>query len=78
MDAANPLLPATYDLVWSGLGVIALGLAVWAVLSLSRHARVLPSVVVAVWAVVILLVPVLGPLAWILAGRRARGEVAHS
>ncbi len=78
MDAANPLLPATSDLVWSGLAVVALGLAVWAVLSLSRRARDLSSAVVAVWAVVILLVPVLGPLAWILAGRRARGDVARS
>lgn len=78
MDAVNPLLPATSDLVWSGVAVIALGLAILAVVSLSRRARDLSSAAVAVWALVILLVPVCGPLIWILAGRRARGAIARS
>ncbi len=67
----NPLIPAAYDLVWSGLAVVAFGLAVWGIVSLSRRARQLSSTLVLVWALVILLVPVLGPVSWLAAGRRA-------
>ncbi len=67
----NPLMPAAYDLVWSGLAVVAFGLAVWGIVSLSRSAARLSSTMVLVWALVILLVPVLGPVAWLAAGRRA-------
>ncbi|KTR96678.1 hypothetical protein NS220_00830 [Microbacterium testaceum] len=71
MDAVNPLIPTAYDLVWSGLAVVAFGLAVWGIVSLSRSARRLSSTVVLIWALVILLVPVLGPVSWLFAGRRA-------
>ncbi len=67
----NPLMPAAYDLVWSAVALVAFGLVVWAVVSLSRRARHLPSRVVLTWALVIVVVPVLGPVAWLAAGRRA-------
>jgi len=67
----NPLMPAGYDLVWSGAAVVVFGLAVWGIVSLSRSARRLSSTMVLVWALVILLVPVLGPVSWLFAGRRA-------
>ncbi len=67
----NPLMPAAYDLVWSAVALVAFGLVVWAVVSLSRRARPLPSRVVLTWALVIVVVPVLGPVAWLAAGRRA-------
>ncbi|WZH36327.1 MAG: PLDc N-terminal domain-containing protein [Microbacterium enclense] len=78
MDAVNPLIPTAYDLVWSGLVIVALGLAVWAIVSLSRAAPRLTSGSVLVWVVVILFVPVLGALAWLAAGRRAGGEVSRT
>jgi len=72
MDAVNPLMPAPYDLVWSAVALVAFGFAVSAIGSLSRHARHLPSTVVLMWALVISVVPVLGPVSWLAAGRRAR------
>ncbi|WP_295854188.1 PLD nuclease N-terminal domain-containing protein [uncultured Microbacterium sp.] len=71
MDAVNPLMPAAYDLVWSAVALVAFGLVVWAIVSLSRRARPLPSRVVLMWALVIVVVPILGPVAWLAAGRRA-------
>ena len=71
MDAVNPLVPATSDLVWSGGAVVALGLAIWGLVSLSRAAGSASSLAVALWAALILLVPVLGPVAWLTAGRRS-------
>ncbi|SDO78929.1 Phospholipase_D-nuclease N-terminal [Microbacterium sp. ru370.1] len=62
---------AAYDLVWSSVTVVAFGLAVWGIVSLSRGASRLSSATALVWALVILLVPVLGPVSWLLAGRRA-------
>ncbi|MDQ1113863.1 hypothetical protein QE418_003311 [Microbacterium testaceum] len=67
----NPLMPAAHDPVWSALAIVAFGLAVWAIVSLSRHPRHLPSTVVLIWALVIVVVPVLGPESWLAAGRRA-------
>ncbi|WP_156371747.1 hypothetical protein [Microbacterium sp. Leaf203] len=43
MDAVDPLMPAAYDLVWSAVALVAFGLAGWAIVSLSRRARHLPS-----------------------------------
>jgi len=67
----KPLMPAAYDLVWSAVSLVAFGLAVWAMVSLSRRARHLSPTVVLVWALVIVVVPVLGPVSWLAAGRRA-------
>ena len=72
----NPLMPAPYDLVWSTAALVAFSLAVWAIVSLSRRARHLPPTVVLTWALVIVVVPVLGPVSWLAAGRRA--EVSRS
>ncbi|WP_279366916.1 PLD nuclease N-terminal domain-containing protein [Microbacterium testaceum] len=72
MDAVNPLMTAAYDLVWSAVALVAFGLAAWAIVSLSRRARHLPSTGVLTWALVIVMVPVLGPVSWMAAGRRAR------
>lgn len=74
----NPLVPAAYDIGWAVVALVAFALAVWAIVSLSRGAARLPSLTVVLWAVVILLVPVLGPVAWLAAGRRAGRGVARS
>ncbi|MCM3697541.1 PLDc N-terminal domain-containing protein [Microbacterium oleivorans] len=67
----NPLLPSLYDVVWSLVALIVIGLAVVALVSLARSARGLTSVQALAWAIVILFVPVLGPVAWLAVGRRA-------
>jgi len=78
MHAADPLVPATYDLIWSGLVVVSLGLAVWAMVSLARRAGGLSVPIVLVWALVILLAPILGPIAWLAAGRRAGRHLSRT
>lgn len=74
----NPLVPAVSDLLWSGLAVVAVALAVWALVSLAGRAARLSSSAVLLWVLVILLAPVLGPVAWLVAGRRAGSELTRT
>ncbi|QKJ19085.1 PLD nuclease N-terminal domain-containing protein [Microbacterium hominis] len=69
-DAANPLIPAAYDLVWSGVAVLALALAVLSLVSIARSARALTPVPALGWTLLAIFVPVAGPLAWLVIGRR--------
>ena len=71
MDTVNPLLPAGYDIVWSVVALVAAVLAIVALVSLMRSARRLTATQALVWVLVVLLVPVAGPLAWLAVGRRA-------
>lgn len=68
---SSPLLPTAYDLVWSLVLLCYLGLVVGALISLGRSARRLGPAISLVWALVILLLPLLGPATWFLAGRRS-------
>lgn len=72
--SANPLLPASYDLLWAIAFVAVVGLGVAAFVGISRRARSTPLAVSLVWIALVLLVPVLGPLAWFVVGRRMMGE----
>ena len=66
----NPLVPAWYDLVWSGIAFALLALTVCAFVSFFRTP--LDSRLQALgWALFILLVPVVGPVAWFALGRPA-------
>ena len=67
----NPLFPAGYDVVWSVVAVVIIGLAIVAIVSLSRGARRLTAVQALIWVLVVLFVPVLGPVALLAVGRRA-------
>ncbi|KTR09350.1 PLDc N-terminal domain-containing protein [Curtobacterium luteum] len=75
METSNPLVPATYDLVWSVVAVITVALAVVASVSLSRAARRLSPWLAFAWAALIVLVPVLGAVAWLGVGRRTEPGV---
>lgn len=66
----NPLLPAGYDFVWSVVMVAIVVLMVVALVSLMRLAKSITPGVGLVWALVVLLLPVVGPLAWLGIGRR--------
>lgn len=66
----NPLLPAGYDIVWSVVMVAIVVLMVVALVSLMRLAKSITPGVGLVWALVVLLLPVVGPLAWLGIGRR--------
>ncbi|MFV0286306.1 MAG: PLD nuclease N-terminal domain-containing protein [Demequina sp.] len=66
----NPLIPTTYDVVWPVLAAAVLVVTISAAVSVVRHQRVLSSLATAVWLLVILCAPLLGGIAWFLAGRR--------
>ena len=72
-DVTNPLLPAGYDIMWSLVLAVALALTVTALWQVLRS-RELTGTQAVVWALVILALPVLGPVAWwiLRPGRDAR------
>lgn len=66
--APNPILPASYDIVWSIVivGLLALvGTALWQIL----RAKSLTGVDAVVWVLVVLAMPVLGAILWFAFGR---------
>lgn len=67
----NPLLPASYDILWSAIVLTVLVTTIWALVSLSRSDFDSPTKLA--WAVFILVMPVLGAIVW-LAYRRNRAE----
>ena len=62
-DVTNPLLPAGYDVMWSLVLAVALALTVMALWQVLRS-RKLTGVQAVVWALLIVALPVLGPIAW--------------
>lgn len=74
-EPVNPLVPTAYDLVWSAIAIAALILLVIALVSIGRNRRALTSMQALVWTLLAVFVPVIGPVAWLLAGRPARLEV---
>lgn len=77
-EPVNPLIPTTYDIVWSvGAGAL-LVLLVISLISIARAARSLTSTQALVWTLLAMLVPLLGPLAWLCIGRRSAGMPASA
>ncbi|MGI6877291.1 PLDc N-terminal domain-containing protein [Microbacterium sp. gxy059] len=68
---ANPLIPSAYDMVASVAVVFVVALAIWALVSVIRSR--LDAVATIAWTLLVLLVPVVGSLAWfaVSAGARA-------
>lgn len=67
VHAPNPILPASYDIVWSIVivGLLALvGTALWQIL----RAKSLTGVDAVVWVLVVLAVPALGAILWFAFG----------
>jgi uncharacterized membrane protein YhaH (DUF805 family) len=69
-DEHNPLIPAGYDIAWSMITALVIALTIIALISLARTAKRLTPAHGLLWAALVLLVPVLGPLAWLAVGRR--------
>lgn len=70
-EIRNPLLPVAYDIAWSAIGVVLLVLLVVALVSLGRSAKGLTTAAALVWTLLVIFVPVVGPIAWLVIGRRA-------
>lgn len=67
----NPLMPAGYDIAWTAVTVLVVALTVVALVALARSAKQLTSTQALLWTLIVLLVPVIGPAAWLFIGRRA-------
>ena len=72
-ESANPLVPAWYDIAWSGAAAVTFILLVISLISVARAARSLSSFQALAWTLVAIFVPVIGPLAWLFIGRRSLG-----
>jgi len=75
-DEDNPLAPAGYDVAWSLITVLVIALTILALVSLARAAKRLTTARGLLWAALVLLIPLLGPLAWLTVGRLA-GRLAE-
>ncbi|WP_227497362.1 PLDc N-terminal domain-containing protein [Planctomonas psychrotolerans] len=71
IGAVNPLLPADYDIAWTATAIVPLVLMVFAIVSISRLLAAFTPALVLGWTLLVVLVPVIGPLAWFLIGRRS-------
>ncbi|AZT92615.1 PLD nuclease N-terminal domain-containing protein [Brevibacterium aurantiacum] len=72
----NPLLPAWYDVAWSALVLVFLCLAVWSLVTLARSRVDGPTKLV--WAVFIIVIPILGSLVWLDYRRKNLAQRKHS
>jgi len=70
-DEHNPLVPAGFDIAGSVIAVLVIALTIVALVVLARSARRLTSVQALVWTLVVLFVPLVGPVVWLTVGRLA-------
>ena len=68
-EGANPVIPTQWEVTVLGIGVLALVLFVVVLIDIARS-RHLTGPAQAVWVLVVLAFPVIGPLLWFLMGRR--------
>jgi hypothetical protein len=69
-NGVNPLIPNAWEFMAQGAGVLAVALVVAALISITRSPH-LSSVARAVWVLVVLAFPFLGPVSWFIVGRRS-------
>ncbi|MET4061309.1 hypothetical protein ABIB35_002879 [Arthrobacter sp. UYP6] len=69
-EDANPVIPNQWEGTVLVIGVLALLLVVVVLIDIARSHQ-LTGVVRAVWVLVVLAFPVVGPLLWFLLGRRS-------
>ncbi len=65
----NPLVPSAYDVVWGAVMLVLFVLAIAALISLARSRSSLTATQTLAWVLLILLIPLLGASAWLVAGR---------
>ncbi|WP_025133901.1 PLDc N-terminal domain-containing protein [Leucobacter sp. PH1c] len=74
-ERVNPLLPTGYDVAFSVIAVLILGLAVWALAVLVKRQNEVSLVEFFLWIAVILMFPLFGAGVYLLArGRGKRSE----
>lgn len=70
-SVAISLVPTAYDVVWVMLPLLMLSLTTVAVLSLIRSVARHTATHAFGWALVIIFLPLIGPLLWLTVGRRS-------
>lgn len=76
--SVNPVLPASYDIAWSAISVVVFALMLVALVSVARSAKKLTATQSLTWIVLIIFLPLLGPIAWLAIGRRAIGSPSRA
>jgi hypothetical protein len=75
----NPLVPASYDVVFALSLIVLVGMVIAALISIGRNGSKLGSTQSLVWVLLVIFVPAIGSLAWFLAGRPlARQQRDHT
>ena len=69
-QGANPVIPNQWEFTVLGIGVLSLLLFVVVLIDIARSHH-LTGLAQAVWVLVVLAFPMIGPLLWFLIGRRA-------
>ncbi|MBJ2122468.1 PLDc_N domain-containing protein [Arthrobacter sp. MSA 4-2] len=69
-DSLNPVIPDAWELSAQGAGALAVAIVVVALISIARS-RHLTSTAQAVWVLIVLAFPILGPASWFVVGRRS-------
>lgn len=59
----NPLLPTSYDILWSAIILVFVVMAIWALATLAKSAIDAPTKLA--WAVLVIVVPALGSVVWL-------------
>ncbi|GAA2174967.1 hypothetical protein GCM10009784_15470 [Arthrobacter parietis] len=67
-SSSNPLIPNQWEFTVLGIGMLALFLFVVALIDIARS-RHLTGLARAVWVLVVLALPLVGPLLWLVIGR---------
>lgn len=70
-DAVNPLLPAWYDVVWTGATGLVIVFAIAALVSIGR-AKDVTGWRALIWILAVLCLPVAGATLWFAVGRPAK------
>lgn len=77
ISAGNDVLaPTGYEVFAAMLALIAIGLFIWALVSLARHAKTLTNRETILWLLLIFFVAIVGPAAWLVTSRRYRRKPA--
>ena len=61
---ANPLLPTAYDIIWSVSVLVAVAMLTWTLVSIARSG--MDSSAKLAWVLIVFLLPVIGPICWLV------------
>ena len=67
---ANPLLPTAYDIIWSVSVLVAVAMLAWTLVSIARSSMDSPAKLA--WVLIVLLLPIIGPICWLVARPQKR------